>query len=169
MRKSFARDVYAEAIPASPKEREKLRRDIEQYQFMYNLQKAVVIGIGPSISLHPNQAAASKRSPISAARPGHCESVRPSARCRQVVDGLHEGRHYRSERPSRISTRNPSCEARRSVKRPRRMDGPRRQVDPKVESENLFRNAARSSAIDGRTAVARRAVERRRRFRDGIT
>ena len=46
---SFARDVYAEAIPASPKEREKLRRDIEQYQFMYNLQKAVVIGMAPSI------------------------------------------------------------------------------------------------------------------------
>ena len=40
----FARDVYAETIPASPEEREKLRNDIEQYEFMYNLQKAVVIG-----------------------------------------------------------------------------------------------------------------------------
>ena len=46
---SFARDVYAETVPASPHEREKLRRDIEQYQFMYNLQKAVVIGMAPSI------------------------------------------------------------------------------------------------------------------------
>ena len=45
----FARDVYAETIPASPEEREKLRHDIEQYEFMYNLQKAVVIGIAPSV------------------------------------------------------------------------------------------------------------------------
>ena len=46
---SFAREVYAETVPASPKEREKLQRDIEQYQFMYNLQKAVAIGMAPSI------------------------------------------------------------------------------------------------------------------------
>jgi len=45
----FARDVYAETIPASPEEREKLRSDIGQYQFMYNIQKAVVIGIAPSV------------------------------------------------------------------------------------------------------------------------
>lgn len=45
----FARDVYAETVPASAEEREKLRRDIDQYQFMYNLQKAVVIGIAPSV------------------------------------------------------------------------------------------------------------------------
>jgi hypothetical protein len=46
---SFAREVYAETIPASPAEREKLQRDIEQYQFMYNLQRAVAIGMAPSI------------------------------------------------------------------------------------------------------------------------
>jgi hypothetical protein len=46
---SFAREVYAETIPASPEEREKLRHNIEQYQFMYNLQKAVAIGIAPSV------------------------------------------------------------------------------------------------------------------------
>ena len=45
----FARDVYAETIPASPEEREKLRGDIAQYAFMYNIQKAVVIGIAPSV------------------------------------------------------------------------------------------------------------------------
>ncbi len=45
----FARDVYAETIPVTPEDREKLRRDIDQYQFMYNLQKAVVIGIAPSV------------------------------------------------------------------------------------------------------------------------
>ena len=45
----FARDVYAETVPASPEDREKLRHDIEQYAFMYNLQKAVVIGIAPSV------------------------------------------------------------------------------------------------------------------------
>ena len=45
----FARDVYAETVPASPEEREKLHHDIEQYAFMYNLQKAVVIGIAPSV------------------------------------------------------------------------------------------------------------------------
>ena len=45
----FARDVYAETVPASPEEREKLRHDIQQYAFMYNLQKAVVIGIAPSV------------------------------------------------------------------------------------------------------------------------
>jgi hypothetical protein len=45
----FARDVYAETIPATPGEREKLRRDIDQYQFMYNIQKAVVVGIAPSV------------------------------------------------------------------------------------------------------------------------
>ena len=46
---SFARDVYAETIPASPEDREKLRHDVDQYAFMYNLQKAVVIGIAPSV------------------------------------------------------------------------------------------------------------------------
>ena len=45
----FARDVYAETIPASPEDREKLRRDVEQYAFMYNLQKAVVVGVAPSV------------------------------------------------------------------------------------------------------------------------
>jgi len=45
----FARDVYAETVPASPEEREKLRRDIDQYEFMYNMQKAVAIGIAPSV------------------------------------------------------------------------------------------------------------------------
>ena len=45
----FARDVYAETIPATPEEREKLHHDIDQYQFMYNIQKAVVIGIAPSV------------------------------------------------------------------------------------------------------------------------
>ena len=45
----FARDVYAETIPASPEEREKLHHDIEQYSFMYNMQKAVVIGVAPSV------------------------------------------------------------------------------------------------------------------------
>jgi len=45
----FARDVYAETIPATPEEREKLRRDIAQYQFMYNIQKAVVVGLAPSV------------------------------------------------------------------------------------------------------------------------
>ncbi len=45
----FARDVYAETIPASPEDREKLRHDVEQYAFMYNLQKAVVIGVAPSV------------------------------------------------------------------------------------------------------------------------
>ncbi len=45
----FTRDVYAETIPASPEEREKLRHDIEQYSFMYNIQKAVVIGVAPSV------------------------------------------------------------------------------------------------------------------------
>ena len=49
MRRGFARDVFAETIPASPEEREKLRRDIAQYAFMYNLQKAVVIGVAPSV------------------------------------------------------------------------------------------------------------------------
>ena len=46
---TFARDVYAETVPASPGERDNLRRGIDQYQFMYNLQKAVVIGIAPSV------------------------------------------------------------------------------------------------------------------------
>jgi hypothetical protein len=46
---SFASDVYAETIPASPEEREKLRGDIAQYAFLYNLQKAVVIGVAPSV------------------------------------------------------------------------------------------------------------------------
>ena len=45
----FARDVYVETVPASPEEREKLRRDIDQYEFMYNMQKAVAIGIAPSV------------------------------------------------------------------------------------------------------------------------
>ncbi len=45
----FARDVYAETIPASPDDREKLRRDVEQYAFMYNLQKAIVVGVAPSV------------------------------------------------------------------------------------------------------------------------
>ena len=46
---AFARDVYVEIAPATADEREKLRRDIDRYVFMYNLQKGVAIGVAPAI------------------------------------------------------------------------------------------------------------------------
>lgn len=45
----FARDVYAETAPMSENERESLREQVDQYEFLYNIQKAVVLAIAPSV------------------------------------------------------------------------------------------------------------------------
>ncbi len=45
----FAREVYAETVPLSGEERDQLQAKISQFEFMYNMQKAVVIGVAPSV------------------------------------------------------------------------------------------------------------------------
>jgi hypothetical protein len=45
----FARDVYAETAPMSENEREALREQVDQYEFLYNMQKAVVLAMAPSV------------------------------------------------------------------------------------------------------------------------
>ncbi len=45
----FAREVYAEAAPLSEEDREELVENIERFEFLYNMQKAIVVGIAPSV------------------------------------------------------------------------------------------------------------------------
>ena len=45
----FARDVYAETAPMSENERESLREQVDQFEFLYNMQKAVVLAMAPSV------------------------------------------------------------------------------------------------------------------------
>ncbi len=44
----FVRDVYAETAPMSDEDREALREQADQFEFMYNMQKAVAMAAGPS-------------------------------------------------------------------------------------------------------------------------
>jgi hypothetical protein len=45
----FARDVYAETAPLPGDTRESLIEKIEQFEFLYNMQKAIVLGLAPSV------------------------------------------------------------------------------------------------------------------------
>ncbi len=45
----FALEVYAETAPMPEDSREELVEKIEQFQFLYNMQKAVVLGVAPSV------------------------------------------------------------------------------------------------------------------------
>ena len=45
----FARDVYAETAPMPEDERELFREQLGQYEFLYNMQKAVVLAMAPSV------------------------------------------------------------------------------------------------------------------------
>ena len=45
----FARDVYAETAPMPENERESLREQVDQFEFLYNMQKAVVLAMAPSV------------------------------------------------------------------------------------------------------------------------
>jgi hypothetical protein len=47
--KRFAREVYAETAPMSEQEREELRAQIDQWEFIYNLQKTMAISLAPSL------------------------------------------------------------------------------------------------------------------------
>jgi hypothetical protein len=44
----FVRDVYAETAPMSEQDRQELREEAEQFEFTYNLQKAIVLAAAPS-------------------------------------------------------------------------------------------------------------------------
>jgi hypothetical protein len=44
----FAREVFVETAPMSDVERTELRQKIDQFEFMYTMQRAVVIGVAPS-------------------------------------------------------------------------------------------------------------------------
>ncbi len=46
--KRFVRDVYVELAPMSEKERQDLREEADQWEFNYNLQKALVLAVAPS-------------------------------------------------------------------------------------------------------------------------
>jgi hypothetical protein len=45
----FARDVYAETAPLPGDSRESLIEKIDQFEFLYNMQKAIVLGLAPSV------------------------------------------------------------------------------------------------------------------------
>jgi len=45
----FVRDVYAETAPMPDEEREDLRDEADQFEFLYTMQKAVVIAAAPSV------------------------------------------------------------------------------------------------------------------------
>jgi hypothetical protein len=45
----FAREVYAETAPLPGDSRESLIEKIEQFEFLYNMQKAIVLGLAPSV------------------------------------------------------------------------------------------------------------------------
>ncbi len=45
----FMRDVYAETAPMSGNDREALREQVDQFAFLYNMQKAVVLAMAPSV------------------------------------------------------------------------------------------------------------------------
>ncbi len=45
----FTRDVYVETAPMPGPEREALREQVNQFEFLYNLQKAIVLAAAPSV------------------------------------------------------------------------------------------------------------------------
>jgi hypothetical protein len=45
----FVREVYAETAPMSDEDRNDLREQADQYEFMYNMQKAVALAAAPSV------------------------------------------------------------------------------------------------------------------------
>jgi hypothetical protein len=45
----FARDVYVETAPMSEAAREELRGQVDQFEFLYNLQKAIALAAAPSM------------------------------------------------------------------------------------------------------------------------
>lgn len=45
----FMREVYAETAPMSEEDREELIQQVQQYEFLYNMQKAVVLAAAPSV------------------------------------------------------------------------------------------------------------------------
>jgi hypothetical protein len=47
--KRFVRDVYVETAPMSKEEREELRAQADQFEFMYNMQKSIVLAAAPSV------------------------------------------------------------------------------------------------------------------------
>jgi hypothetical protein len=47
--KRFVRDVYAETAPMSDEDREELRGQADQFEFLYNMQKSVTLAAAPSV------------------------------------------------------------------------------------------------------------------------
>ena len=45
----FVRDVYAETAPIPEEDRQALREQADQFEFLYNMQKAVVMAAAPSV------------------------------------------------------------------------------------------------------------------------
>ena len=45
----FTRDVYVETAPMSGPEREALREQVDQFEFLYNMQKAIALAAAPSL------------------------------------------------------------------------------------------------------------------------
>lgn len=45
----FAREVFVETAPMTDQERTELRQKIDQFEFMYTMQRAVVVGVAPSV------------------------------------------------------------------------------------------------------------------------
>jgi hypothetical protein len=47
--KRFVRDVYTETAPMSEEDREELRDQADQFEFLYNMQKSVALAAAPSV------------------------------------------------------------------------------------------------------------------------
>ena len=45
----FVRDVYAETAPIPEEDRQALREQADQFEFLYNMQKAMVLAVAPSL------------------------------------------------------------------------------------------------------------------------
>ena len=93
----FARDVYAETAPIPENERESLREQVDQFEFLYNMQKAVVIGHGAVRDCRQLERRAAFDVAWVCAFAGLCEIVPPAARRGEGRNGFHEGGHTRSQ------------------------------------------------------------------------
>ena len=93
----FARDVYAETAPMPENEREALREQVDQFEFLYNMQKAVVLAMAPSViaaSLSDEQLSVMHGFVRS---PAFAKLCQPAARRGEGRNGFHEGGHTRSQ------------------------------------------------------------------------
>ena len=89
----FVRDVYAETAPIPEEDRQALREQADQFEFLYNMQKAVVMAAAPSVVA----ATLDRRSACDVAGVRAVASLRKAVRLasqlREGRNGFHKRRH----------------------------------------------------------------------------